>query len=158
MTNSVTTDVLPAAVDSIPWPTCQWRNLVADPQHAGLATCSHRRVRTPGQLVNLPICETCSLRLTESPPPLPDPPPRGCCGGSPSLLQKGWNVAVAVTQFLADGARTLPAEDYQARLTICETCDRRRGNTCTACGCNLTLKARGRAFQCPQNKWPVLTD
>lgn len=141
------------------WPNCQWRVAVDDPQLASeIATCRHQRVRTPGQRVSHPVCQSCTMRLTESPPPPVNTPATSCCGRGPSIWTKGWNAAVAVAQFLADGATTLTAEEYQARLDVCEICDQRRNNTCSACGCNLTIKARGRAFACPLGKWPALID
>ena len=55
---------------------------------------------------------------------------------------------------LADGCKTLSGEEYRGRLEICDGCDRRKGNRCLECGCKLSLKARGRAFKCPKDKWP----
>jgi hypothetical protein len=74
--------------------------------------------------------------------------------GPPSLMRRTWNLAGSLASFLADGCKTLTKEEYQARLEVCDTCDQRRGNRCLKCGCRLSLKARGRAFQCPLNKWP----
>ena len=42
---------------------------------------------------------------------------------------------------------------YRQRLEICRTCDRRTGKRCTACGCWITVKARGRVFRCPIGRW-----
>lgn len=146
----------PIQISAPAWPECQWRVQIDDRQLSSeLATCRHQRVRTPGQLVTSEICGSCTLRLTESPPAIVRSERTGCCGSRPTLLQKGWSAAMAVAQFIADGAWTLTPEQYRARLEVCETCDQRRVNTCTVCGCNLTLKSRGRAFQCPLGKWPV---
>ncbi|MBI2477356.1 MAG: hypothetical protein HYV60_01500 [Planctomycetia bacterium] len=76
----------------------------------------------------------------------------------PSLMRRTWNLAGSLASFLADGCKALTKEEFQSRLKVCETCDQRRGNRCLKCGCRLSLKARGRAFQCPLNKWPTLTD
>ncbi len=59
-----------------------------------------------------------------------------------------------LADFVCDGFRTASAEAYRQRLEICDGCDQRRGNRCMKCGCRLSLKARGRAFQCPLGKWP----
>jgi hypothetical protein len=67
-----------------------------------------------------------------------------------------WNVARALAAFVADSGRTVTAEQYRARLEICDGCDRRRDNNCLACGCSLVLKARGRAMKCPLAKWPEI--
>ena len=72
----------------------------------------------------------------------------------PPLYQQAWNLAQSLTAFVADGCKTVTADQYRQRLEICDGCDRRRGNRCAACGCRLSLKARGRAFRCPLSKWP----
>jgi hypothetical protein len=73
----------------------------------------------------------------------------------PGLASQAWNLATALAEFVADGCRTVSAEEYHRRLEICDTCDERRGNRCLKCGCRLSLKARGRAFRCPLDKWPA---
>ena len=72
----------------------------------------------------------------------------------PGGTRQLWNAAVALTQFVADGCQTIPAADYRARLEICESCDRQQNGRCLECGCWLSLKARGRAWHCPLDKWP----
>ena len=84
--------------------------------------------------------------MTDSPRPA-DPQP-------PSLPRQAWNLARALAGFVADGCKTVTEEQYRRRLEICDGCDQRRGNRCTKCGCRLSLKARGRAFRCPSDKWP----
>lgn len=71
----------------------------------------------------------------------------------PSLLQQGWNAAKALGSFIADGLTTVSTEEYERRLSICDTCEHRADNRCNLCGCFLELKAKGRAFDCPANKW-----
>ena len=61
-----------------------------------------------------------------------------------------------LADFVADGLKTVSKQEYEARLKICDACDQRRGNRCLVCGCRLSLKARGRAFQCPLGKWPAV--
>jgi len=72
----------------------------------------------------------------------------------PSLARQAWNLARSLADFVADGCKTLGESEYRRRLEICDTCPLRRGNRCLKCGCRLSLKARGRAFKCPENKWP----
>ena len=74
----------------------------------------------------------------------------------PPLHRQAWNLARSLADFVADGLKTLSKEEYEARLKICDACDQRRGNRCLVCGCRLSLKARGRAFQCPLGKWPAV--
>jgi hypothetical protein len=72
----------------------------------------------------------------------------------PSAARRAWNLAGALASFVCDGCAMVSREDYEARLAMCDTCDRRDGNWCAQCGCNLSMKARGRAFRCPLGKWP----
>ncbi|MFO0745522.1 MAG: DUF6171 family protein [Myxococcota bacterium] len=72
----------------------------------------------------------------------------------PSQRSRPWNLVKSLADFVADGCKTLSHEDYRARLLVCTHCDQRRDNTCNVCGCYLSLKARGRAFKCPLDKWP----
>ena len=73
----------------------------------------------------------------------------------PPVSQQAWNLAKALAAFVADGLRTVEADEYRARLDVCDLCKRRRSNRCLECGCRVALKARGRAFHCPIGKWPV---
>ena len=72
----------------------------------------------------------------------------------PPLLRQAWNLATSLADFVADGCQTVTTQEYRQRLEICDACEQRRGNRCLKCGCRLSLKARGRAFQCPEGKWP----
>ncbi len=76
-------------------------------------------------------------------------------GHPPSLVRQAWNLATSLADFVADGCRTVSAEQYHERLEICDGCPHRRNNRCMKCGCNLSLKAQGRAFKCPEGKWPA---
>src|SRR5207248_693358 len=74
--------------------------------------------------------------------------------GTPGLAQQTWNLATSVAAFIADGCRTITPEEFAARLSTCDGCDRRRENRCLACGCYLPIKARWRVMKCPLAKWP----
>lgn len=65
-----------------------------------------------------------------------------------------WNFMKEVTKFVSDGCSLVSKEQYQERLTICNTCPFREGKKCTKCGCAIHLKAKGKAFNCPEGKWP----
>jgi len=85
-----------------------------------------------------------------------DPPPtRGapCSGKMPPLATRAWNLAAAMVAFVSDGCHLVDAAEYERRLSICDGCEHRAGNRCLKCGCNLSLKARGRAFRCPLGRW-----
>ena len=81
-------------------------------------------------------------------------PPEPRSQEPPPLPRQAWNLAQALADFVADGLRTVTAEQYKRRVEICDTCPERRGNRCLKCGCRLALKARGRTFKCPLGKWP----
>ncbi len=83
-------------------------------------------------------------------PPIVPPPER-----SPNLVRQAWNLARSLTDFVADGCKTVTADQYRQRLDICAGCTHRRNNRCMKCGCRLSLKAQGRAFKCPEGKWPA---
>ena len=78
----------------------------------------------------------------------------------PSLIRQGWNLAASLAAFVADGLHLCTKEQYEIRMTICDACvppeGFRVGHRCAKCGCNLPIKARGRAFQCPPGKWPPI--
>ena len=76
----------------------------------------------------------------------------------PSLARQAWNLAQALADFAADGCHTVAEDEYRRRLETCDACDHRRANRCLKCGCRLSLKARGRAFKCPEGKWPAVDE
>lgn len=51
------------------------------------------------------------------------------------------------------GAKQVTAEQYEARAKICDACPRRRGNKCTVCTCNLSVKMSWADQSCPEKKW-----
>lgn len=134
-------------------PPCEYR---VDIENAQVFGCRHQRVFAPGHKVTPSICLSCRVRLIkcESPRSIYEVKNPQTV---PSMARKAWNLTQAVTAFVADGCQTLDEEDYQLRLQICDTCQRRKGDSCLECGCKLTLKAKGRAFQCPLGKWPDVT-
>jgi len=54
---------------------------------------------------------------------------------------------------VGDGCALVDDAEYRRRLGVCHFCDRRTERRCTACGCWIGLKARGRAFTCPLGRW-----
>jgi hypothetical protein len=69
-----------------------------------------------------------------------------------------WNITSSLAAFVTDGAKLVDKEMYAARLEVCDACDQRSGNRCGSCGCLLSLKASGRAFDCPLGKWTELAN
>lgn len=119
--------------------------------------CIHLNARTLNGIVDAEICRACIVRGKPSPGRRPVPvktmsvPPE-----MPSPARQVWSAVKAAGQFLADGLALTTEEQYQARLTICENCDRLHSGRCSECGCFVNVKARGRTFQCPLNKWPKI--
>lgn len=132
-------------------PTCPYRTATGV---SDLYFCEHTLVRIPDGLVSASVCQQCTLSATEAPAtrkllrkskPLPKRPP--------GLGTQAWNFVKSMFGFVADGMQLVSQDTYQQRLAVCNTCDSRRGDRCMECGCGLSLKARGRAFECPLNKW-----
>lgn len=73
---------------------------------------------------------------------------------APGLARQAWNLAAAVAAFVADGGQVVSAEQYRARLAICDACEHRAGHRCGPCGCFVALKAKPRSQRCPIDKWP----
>ena len=144
-------------------PLCEFR---VPTEIAETFFCRHRRVRSKGSLVDAEICTSCEWHSTpcEDPRPVPDNPfeiaslPVDQSKPFPPVQRQFWNLAVSVTEFVADGFRTVDSQEYESRLRICDQCDCRIEDRCVECGCWLSVKARGRAFKCPLDKWPHLTD
>ena len=71
----------------------------------------------------------------------------------PPIAIQSWNLARSLADFVADGCKTVDDGEYRRRLEVCDPCEHRRNTRCVKCGCNLALKAKGRAFKCPEGKW-----
>jgi hypothetical protein len=71
----------------------------------------------------------------------------------PPLTAHATNLFESVVAFVGDGCALVDDTEYRERLETCRACDRRNGKRCTACGCWIALKARGRAFACPLGRW-----
>jgi len=71
----------------------------------------------------------------------------------PPLSSQVASFLQSAVAFVGDGLAIVDEAEYRRRLDVCRTCDRRAGKRCTACGCWIGLKARGRAFTCPLARW-----
>lgn len=99
------------------------------------------------------VCTVCGYRGRRTGAPGVPRVPCGVASSFPPLKRQAWNLAKSLASFIADGCRTVDAEEYARRLAICDVCDRRKNRRCLDCGCGIDIKARGRAFQCPNGKW-----
>lgn len=75
----------------------------------------------------------------------------GGCGGK--LAAMAWDLTKSIAAFIADGLKTVDEEEYRRRLSVCDVCEKRRGQRCGSCGCFIALKAKGRAWDCPDGRW-----
>lgn len=114
--------------------------------------CRHDRVHVSGNVVTHEICLLCSVYTV--PCNNPRNPNYLEQSAPPAISKQVWNLAKSLTSFVADGLTTVSSEIYHERLSICDSCSERSDNRCLQCGCRLSLKARGRAFECPLGKWP----
>ncbi|MFM8223828.1 MAG: DUF6171 family protein, partial [Planctomycetaceae bacterium] len=140
-----------------------FRSMSPIPPASSAWTCPKcgRVWRLQGGSADIVSCPLCALNpagshstATQQPASSPPPAAAGGPAGGPGGARQLWNAARALSQFVADGCQTIPPDEYQERLEICEACDRQRNGRCLECGCWLSLKARGRAWQCPLDKWP----
>lgn len=117
--------------------------------------CRHLHVRSRNNIVTAQFCGDCTKRTTPCDTPRTVPPdPDSLVSKEPTFFQMAWNITSSLAAFVTDGAKLVDKEMYAARLEVCDACDQRSGNRCGSCGCMLSLKAAGRAFECPLNKWP----
>lgn len=121
--------------------------------------CRHLQIRSQNSIVTAQICSDCTKRTTPCETPRPVPPdPDSLISGEPTFFQMVWNVSSSLAAFVSDGAKLVDEETYASRLEVCDSCDHRSGNRCGSCGCLLSLKAAGRAFDCPLGKWTELAN
>jgi hypothetical protein len=76
----------------------------------------------------------------------------------PPLTAQAANLFQSVGAFVGDGCALVDDAEYGQRLETCRACDRRNGKRCTACGCWIAVKARGRTFACPLGRWEEVRD
>lgn len=93
----------------------------------------------------------------------------GCCPGKttgpalwapvtppvkrPSAARRALNFIGSLRRFVAAGRPTVSAEEKAARLSVCHICKYRSNRRCTACGCNLDVKAGWATEDCPLSRW-----
>lgn len=61
-----------------------------------------------------------------------------------------WDVA---KDFIKGDLEIADAEIVKQRQSICEPCEARKLNICTACGCVLPAKVRLKDASCPMELW-----
>ncbi len=117
--------------------------------------CRHDRVRAPNNRVSSDTCIACTAKNTRCENPRAnEPTPLQ----EPGLIRTGLNAMRSFGAFVGDRGRLVSDAVFDARMAICEACDHKIGNKCAHCGCNLRLKARGRVFNCPLEKWPEVPE
>lgn len=71
----------------------------------------------------------------------------------PPIKEQVFNFLSAIKDFV-ENPLFVTKKEYEERLKICNECQFKVNNSCRKCGCNLSIKARGKAFHCPDKKWP----
>ena len=74
----------------------------------------------------------------------------------PSLLKKALSLGEAVVNHVADGLTKTTKEELALRLSICESCHHRNGESCGLCGCLISTKSSWKSSTCPDDRWPTL--
>lgn len=142
-------------------PACDWR--VKTPM-ADRFYCRHSAIVSQSGIVHDAACRVCPVRLQPNPSPRPERTDDqirvalDSLTAMPAFSEQLWNLSRALKEFVADGMKTVTREALSERLRICDECEFRTGDRCTRCGCHLTLKAQGRIFQCPENRWPAISE
>lgn len=131
-------------------PQCKHRGA---PVRPGWFVCAHPQVMAP-EGADAEACRVCAAAgvFCDRDPIVP--PKNQVRTHDPRVGSRPWNLLKSLRDFVGDGCRTLSLEQYRERLMICTHCPQRERNTCSICGCHLALKARGRAFKCPLERWP----
>jgi hypothetical protein len=70
----------------------------------------------------------------------------------PKLSTEAWDLAKSVATFIAHPYFT-QKDEYERRIAVCDKCDHREVSRCTKCGCFVAIKARVKAWHCPENLW-----
>ncbi len=73
-----------------------------------------------------------------------------------TLIEKAKAFKESAVVNIQNGAKRTSKEEKQARMDICNSCDKRQDNICKVCGCFLTLKTTWKSSECPLGKWPIL--
>jgi hypothetical protein len=78
-------------------------------------------------------------------------------GGKPTIFKKASNAAGAATRVIKSKAQgqqvTVPDEERDRRMAICQVCEFFTGTTCLKCGCVARWKAKLATEKCPVGKW-----
>ncbi len=92
----------------------------------------------------LPSVPTQAPTASELPAPQP-----------PSLTRMVTSATQSAIQFAAGGGKVLRADEQQARMNTCRSCDELAGARCHACGCFVAVKTWLPHERCPLGKWSM---
>ena len=79
----------------------------------------------------------------------------GCSKNKTPTLEKAKSFAGSLSQFVVSGFKMVDESIKNARLEICNSCDRmnKENATCLECGCYLNIKTGWATEKCPLGKW-----
>lgn len=75
-----------------------------------------------------------------------------------SISKKIINFGIAVIRHALDGQKNVSEETYLHRIKICEECPLNHSGECGLCGCPIEKKALWASEECPDKKWPSLSE
>jgi len=136
----------------IPLPVCSLRGeAVGD----GFL-CSSPFIQHVGGVAPSVVCTKCPYpNVTCS-----DRPGHPACKPRPELPLPPTGTQIAsflssVASHLVNGLPQVDQETMEARLALCDSCDKLRHSDkrCAMCGCFVSVKARWKGEKCPEGKW-----
>jgi len=72
----------------------------------------------------------------------------------PSFIDKAGNFVRACCGYAQGGFKITPNDLYESRVKICQDCSFFDNNSCIACGCFVSFKAKMLSEDCPKGYWP----
>lgn len=75
------------------------------------------------------------------------------CTTLPPVGQQLKTVTLATLKWVAAGRPERTAEEIDAILAVCKTCEHFTGSRCKLCGCWLRAKAKMATESCPDGRW-----
>lgn len=136
------------------FPECSRRGKILD---ENTCECFSNRIYHPMMgVAHKSTCLICPYKSMEDDPDLAKVDlPEG-----PSLIDMAKNFTKAIAKHARNKFDKVSDEEYDQRMTICQSCDYYEDKRCKQknCGCFITRKARWASEECPINKWPELDE
>lgn len=76
----------------------------------------------------------------------------------PTFFEKMKDLGKSLAVAVGDRGKMTTKEQFWARIAVCDKCEHRDGATCGLCGCQLSVKAQLKRWNCPDSRWPKIAD